>query len=140
MNNNPLAYALIHGQKNITGTIAFYNYNKNTIMFYQIENLPLANDCQGGIFAFHIHEGNNCNDPKTHYNPNDCEHPFHLGDLPPLFARNGKAWGILMIDKFSTEEIIGKTIVIHEKADDFKTQPSGDSGERLACGEIKEFI
>ena len=43
-------------------------------------------------------------------------------------------------DEIYPEDIIGKTVVIHEKRDDFKTQPSGDAGAMIACGEIVEMI
>ncbi len=39
--------------------------------------------------------------------------------------------------RFFPEDVIGRTVIIHEKADDFHTQPSGDAGEMIACGEIK---
>ena len=42
-------------------------------------------------------------------------------------------------DRFYPEDVIGKTVVIHEKPDDFRTQPSGDSGEKIACGKIMEW-
>ena len=41
-----------------------------------------------------------------------------------------------MTDRFFVDEIIGKTIIIHAHLDDFTTQPSGNSGEKIACGEI----
>ena len=43
-------------------------------------------------------------------------------------------------NRFVPEEIIGRTVVIHENPDDFKTQPSGDSGSKIACGEIKSNL
>lgn len=135
----PRAYAIISGENDVKGTVTFYNFNTHTIMLYQVENLPLSEKCQGGIFAFHVHGGSDCKKPLTHYNPDDCPHPYHLGDLPPLFAIKGVAWGLLMIDKLQVEDIINRTIVIHENLDDFTTQPSGNPGEKLACGEIKMF-
>lgn len=70
---------------------------------------------------------------------NDCPHPYHSGDLPPLFSMNGQAWMSAYIQKFVPEQIIGRTIIIHEKADDFTTQPSGNAGKMIACGEIIEL-
>jgi len=46
---------------------------------------------------------------------------------------------MIYIDKFKPDEIIGRTIVIHEHADDFHSQTSGNSGNKIACGEIKKF-
>lgn len=73
----------------------------------------------------------------SHYNPNQCDHPFHVGDLPPLLENNGYAEMSVLINKFRIKDIIGRTIIIHDMPDDFKSQPSGDSGEKIACGIIK---
>lgn len=139
VNERPQAYALIHGENEIEGTAAFYDYDDKTLFLYQIENLPIGKECEGGIFSFHIHSGESCEDPQGHLNPDDCAHPYHLGDLPPLFASKGVGWGLLMIDKFIVEDIIGKTLIIHHNPDDFKTQPSGNPGMIIACGEIKSL-
>ena len=76
-------------------------------------------------------------DALTHYNPNDCEHPNHAGDLPPLFDNSGYSFQTVLTNRFTVKEIIGKTIIIHAMPDDFKTQPSGDSGMKIACGKIR---
>lgn len=94
----------------------------------------------------HIHDGGSCagrggNKPfqlsGTHYNPNGCEHPYHAGDLPPLFSVNGIAMNAVLTNRFAVREIIGKTIIIHSGVDDFTTQPAGNSGEKIACGVIQ---
>lgn len=41
--------------------------------------------------------------------------------------------------RFFPEDVAGRTVVIHEMPDDFRSQPSGDSGARIACGKIKEI-
>ena len=43
------------------------------------------------------------------------------------------------IQKFTPDQIVGRTVIIHEKADDFTTQPSGNSGKMIACGQIIEL-
>ncbi len=63
-----------------------------------------------------------------------------MGDLPPLFATKGTAWAIIYIDKLRPEDMVGRTVVIHEHADDFHSQPAGNSGNKIACGEIKCFM
>ena len=60
--------------------------------------------------------------------------------MPPLFGVNGNALLIFMTDRFSIEEIIGKTVIIHRKPNDFATQPSGNSGEKIACGVIERLL
>ncbi|MBR1884477.1 MAG: superoxide dismutase family protein, partial [Clostridia bacterium] len=42
----------------------------------------------------------------------------------------------VLVDKFKINDIIGKTVIIHDGTDDFKTQPSGNAGSKIACGEI----
>ena len=64
------------------------------------------------------------------------EHPKHAGDLPPLLANDGVAWSAVYTDRFYPEEVIGRTVVIHGMGDDFHSQPSGNSGVKIACGEI----
>lgn len=100
--------------------------------------------CNKAFFGFHIHEGSNCTgnetDPfantGTHYNPVSCPHPYHSGDLPPLLSNDGEALSIFYVGSFLPDEVIGRTLVIHDMPDDFRTQPAGDSGSKIACGEI----
>lgn len=75
-------------------------------------------------------------DAKSHYNPNNCSHPYHAGDLPPLIECNGYAYMSVLLNKFELNDIVGKVIIIHEKPDDFTSQPSGNSGKKIACGKI----
>jgi Cu-Zn family superoxide dismutase len=56
-----------------------------------------------------------------HFNPTNCLHPFHVGDLPPLLENNGYAYMSALIGNFKIKDIIGKTIIIHDKPDDFMT-------------------
>ena len=101
--------------------------------------------CRKPIFGMHIHSGGVCcgnhEDPFAdalgHDNPDNCQHPFHAGDLPPLFGNDGHALSVFLTDRFSCSSIIGKTIIIHAHPDDFLTQPSGHSGEKIACGPIR---
>lgn len=111
----------------------------------EIINLPRGTGiCNNPIFAFHIHSGNRCEgnaedpfaDAGSHYNPNNCPHPYHAGDLPPLFSANGRAISVFLTDRFTVREIIGKTVIIHSSLDDFTTQPSGNAGKKIACGVI----
>ena len=128
----------------VYGTVEFFDYLKGTLILYELMNLPQKT---GGIFGFHIHEGNSClNDTavpyeKTgeHFNPANQVHPYHLGDLPPVFANNGYAWGLIYIDKFQVKDINHHTLVLHEHVDDLHSQPSGNSGTKIACGEIRIF-
>ena len=98
--------------------------------------------CGQRIFGFHIHEGTRCSgtsvdhfaDAGSHYNPSNCPHPMHAGDLPPLFVNNGRAWFATITPQFT---VSGHTVIVHSDPDDFHTRPSGNSGEKIACGMIK---
>lgn len=50
-----------------------------------------------------------------HFSINDCKHPYHSGDLPPLFSKSGQAWMSVYIQKFTPGQIVGRTVIIHEK-------------------------
>ena len=92
------------------------------------------------FFAMHIHEYGDCTPPfdKTgmHYNPGDTLHPQHAGDLVPLLANHSYAWCVFYDERFSLPEVIGKSVIIHRSPDDFLTQPSGNSGDKIATGEV----
>lgn len=134
------AYATVHGLANhpgISGIVDVFPAGTGSWIRADIRGLPVGNSaCEGKFFGFHVHEGSSCNNPMGHYNPNQCQHPNHAGDLPPLLGDNGHAFAIFYTDRFSPEDIIGKTFIIHANPDDFTTQPSGNSGEMIACGEI----
>ncbi len=144
------AKAIIKGGKEypkIAGTVYFNESNDGVIITAKIDNLPQStNKCKGRFFGFHIHEGNSCtgnmtdefSNSKGHYNPTNCPHPFHVGDLPPLIENNGYAYMTVLLNKFKIEDILGKAIVIHDMPDDFTTQSSGNSGKKIACGIIKK--
>lgn len=131
---------------NLSGSVRFYQTNKGVVVCAEISGLPKENlPCREQIFGFHIHNGTSCSgnmedpfaDTLSHYDSNSCAHPDHAGDLPPLFGNNGLAISAFLTNRFSLESVIGKTVVIHAQPDDFKTQPSGNSGAKIACGVIR---
>ena len=104
----------------------------------------------GSEHGFHVHEFGDCSLPDfksagDHYNPTMAPHGEHLGDLPNIEAdKNGHAAidaivkGPNLVDVGGAPtQIIGKSLVIHAMPDDHKTQPSGGSGDRIACGVIR---
>lgn len=150
-NQKPKAVAKVKGGEKypqISGEVWFYQVAGGVIVVADISGLPTSDkDCNSPIFAFHIHEGNSCMGNQedqfanvgTHYNPNNCPHPYHAGDLPPLFTANGRAFLSVLTNRFKIEEVIGRTVIIHNSLDDFTTQPSGNAGVKIACGEIVGF-
>jgi len=147
-----MAKAEIRGGKkyrNIKGTVTFRQTSRGVIVTAKIYNLPSEiGKCNSKIFGFHIHEGTSCTgdiqdefkDTKAHYNPNNCTHPHHSGDLPPLFENKGYAYMNVLTDRFRLKDVIGRAVVIHNMPDDFTSQPSGNSGQKIACGIIKKTI
>jgi Cu-Zn family superoxide dismutase len=109
-----------------------------------------------GPHAIHIHETGKCEAPKFtsaggHFNPAHKQHGFmvkegmHAGDLPNLeVPANGK----ISFEYFDAHATLsgensvfdadGSAVVVHAKADDYKSQPSGDAGGREACGVIEK--
>lgn len=148
LNYTKTATANIKGGKlypEIKGVVNFQETDKGVIVTAKINGLPQSkNNCKGRFFGFHIHEGTSCTgnsndefaDAKTHLNLNDCPHPFHIGDLPPLIENNGYAYMNVLINKFKINDILGKVVIIHDSPDDFTTQPSGNSRTKIACGKI----
>ncbi|MGN1266424.1 MAG: superoxide dismutase family protein [Dorea sp.] len=147
----PIAYAVITGSDQypmIKGRLDLYDTYGGTLLVVGVYGLDtdLANQSHG-FLGFHIHEGGSCSgnaqdpfaDAKGHYNPKGVEHPLHAGDLPPLFVHGGIAWMALYTGRFHPEDVIGRTVIIHGMSDDFQTQPSGNSGMKVACGEIKAW-
>lgn len=137
----PEAMAKVSGGRNapnLFGSVKFYQMINSVLVVADIGGLP---DSKTEVFGFHIHEGSNCQGegfPNTgsHYNPQKDRHPSHAGDLPPLFSCNGRAFLAVLTDRFQISKIVGKTIVIHSMPDDFTSQPSGNAGEKIACGMI----
>lgn len=112
-------------------------------------------DLPSGVHAFHIHETGAC-EPNFeaaggHYAPEKHDHGYlkedghHAGDMPNIFIPDS---GALTFEVFNRDVTLdaaasntlfdsdGSALVIHSKADDYESQPSGDAGERIACGAI----
>ena len=108
----------------------------------------------GTEHGFHIHEHGDCSAPDgtsagAHLNPANAQHggpdtmPRHLGDLPNVKANEeGRAEVTATLTGSTLRDggpnnLVGKSFIVHAKRDDYKTQPSGDSGDRIACGVIQ---
>ena len=149
LRGRPQAAAQIAGSGDyptVTGQVRFYQTRAGVVVWAEVCGLPRSEaPCQERIFGFHIHKGTDCGgsmddpfaDAMSHYDPDGCEHPHHAGDLPPLFGNDGYALSLFLTNRFSIKEVIGRTIILHSKPDDFTTQPSGNSGTKIACGVIR---
>jgi Cu-Zn family superoxide dismutase len=104
-----------------------------------------------GTHGFHVHEFGDCSAPDftsagSHFNPMSQPHAGpqaearHVGDLGNITAGADGVATVDMTDKhlaFAVHHgVIGRAVIVHAKADDLKTQPTGDAGGRLACGVI----
>ena len=149
LRRKPQAIARISGSTlypDIRGSVYFYQTNAGVLVIADMQGLPKGIlPCEKPVLGMHIHEGSTCTgdasdpfaDVRTHYNPNQCPHPYHTGDLPPLFSCSGHAFSAVLTDRFTVFSVIGKTVVIHAQPDDFTTQPAGNSGTKIACGSIE---
>lgn len=129
----------------VTGTVTFTKTGDGVTVVADIGGL------KPGKHGFHVHQFGDCSAPDAtsagdHYNPTKHPHagpdttPRHMGDLGNLEAdASGKAHLELKDKtlKLSGENsIVGYAVIVHEKADDLKTQPTGDAGGRVACGVV----
>jgi Cu-Zn family superoxide dismutase len=103
--------------------------------------------------GFHVHEKGDCSAPDAmsaggHFNPEAKMHGMpdsgmnHAGDLPNIKSdANGNATYTATLHGFSVDTgsigIVGRAVVIHRDPDDYKSQPAGNSGPRIACGLIQ---
>lgn len=102
--------------------------------------------------GFHVHEKGDCSAPDGmsaggHFNPAGKPHAHygkddrHAGDMPALKAdANGVArldWSTSLLNVGSgAANVIGRSVIVHRDPDDYTTQPTGNSGPRLACGVV----
>ncbi len=135
----------------INGVVYFTEVPGGTWVCVNVNGLPPyqpATDSRPpvGPHGFHIHEFGRCEvgDPTNpfqstggHWNPTFQPHGNHAGDFPVLFSHGGRAIVCFFTDRFRPQDVVGRSLVIHENPDDYRTQPAGASGKRLACGVIE---
>ena len=135
----------------VTGEATFTQEGDDRVRF----ELTVSN-LSPGEHAVHLHEKGDCSAEDAssaggHWNPTMKPHgkrgdgtSYHKGDVGNMTVGNdGKGTMSLTVEGWSiggadSTNIIGKSVIIHEKADDFTTQPTGNAGGRLSCGVIKE--
>ncbi len=151
LGKRPQAEAFMKGDAKhpfLRGIVQFRKTPRGILIISKFTGLPTPEDvCMSPVFGFHIHSGTSCSgtesdpfsDALTHYNPGNCPHPYHAGDLPPIFSCRGFGFSAVLTDRFTLQEVIGKTVILHSAPDDFTTQPSGNSGQKIACGIIQKI-
>ena len=134
------------------------NTTSGTVSFTQAGDKVLVRGAIRGLkpylqHGFHVHEKGDCSSGDGmstggHFNPAATPHgqhgaaPHHAGDLPSL---KGGPDGVVYVD-FQTDaisvgtgkpnDVVGRGLIVHRDPDDYKTQPTGNSGPRLACAVI----
>ena len=109
----------------------------------------LAPDREHG---FHVHEKGDCSSGDGmsaggHFNPDGKPHgpqtaPHHAGDMPSLKAdAGGRAKATFVLDGVTVSpgptSVVGRGLIVHKDPDDYRTQPTGNAGARLACAVIR---
>ena len=129
------------------GTVEFQERSDGSV-----EVTARLNDVPPGTHGFHIHEKGDCGDNGNaaggHFNPGGNPH-----GAPNVGAHHAGDFGNIVADaagnarmSFTTRSItlaagersaVGKAVILHAKADDLQTQPTGDAGGRIACGVVQ---
>lgn len=130
------------------GNVTFTQSGSKVKMKVRVEGLA------PGSHAIHLHEKGDCSAPDAtsaggHWNPTSEDHgkwghdPFHHGDIGNLVAdAKGKAVlkfesDLWTIGDGKPSDVVGRSVIVHAKEDDFTTQPTGNAGGRVACGVIQ---
>jgi Cu-Zn family superoxide dismutase len=133
------------------------NSAKGTVTFTQAGDVVRVSANLTGLtpgeHAFHIHEKGDCSSGDGmstggHYNPGGKPHgpqsgAHHAGDMPSITAdTNGNVSATFELHGVSiggdAADIVGHGLIVHRDADDFKTQPTGNAGPRVACAAIRK--
>ncbi|HEU5057797.1 MAG TPA: superoxide dismutase family protein [Kofleriaceae bacterium] len=130
----------------VTGTVTFTEKDGKTEVAFDLKGL------EPGDHGVHIHEKGDCSAPDAksagdHFNPDKAPHgapdapKHHAGDLGNLTAgEDGVVQKTVTVDFLTVADgeksAVGRAVVVHEKADDMKSQPAGNAGARIACGVV----
>lgn len=137
----------------LNGYVYFWEVPGGTQVLTAISGLPpfspgRDNQAPIGPHGFHLHEFGDCSigDPSDpfqaaggHWNPDGQPHGNHAGDFPVLFSNRGRAEISFFTDRFKVMDIIGKSVIIHQNPDDYRSQPAGNAGKRLGCGVVNLY-
>jgi len=128
----------------VSGSVKFTRRGDDTLVEVNLSHLS------PGAHGFHVHEKGDCSTADAlsaggHFNPTGQPHggpdaPHHKGDLGNLTAGSDGTVNVNFhvkgLELSGDNGVIGRSVIVHGGADDLATQPSGNSGKRLACGII----
>jgi Cu-Zn family superoxide dismutase len=136
------------GSGKAVGDVDLVQTQGGVLIKLQVKGLP------PGEHAFHVHAVGKCEAPfesaGPHFNPTSHKHGMlsgegHAGDMPNLHVPQSGELNVevlnaaITLDKGKPNSVFdtdGSALVIHAKADDYKTDPAGNAGDRIACGVI----
>lgn len=149
MTPNPTATAQLAATKGnaVHGQVTFVKHHDRVVVSGEVRGLQ-----PNAVHGFHVHDKGDCSSGDGlstggHFNPEGKPHgahahdAHHAGDLPSLQA---DASGVARFS-FETQsitvgsgatDVLGRGLIVHRDPDDFKTQPTGNAGPRLACAVI----
>lgn len=152
--SNPKAEAILSGtytDTTLSGNATFEEMNGKVKMILNITAPAKANQS----VAVHIHEHGACGDmgkeAHGHWNPTNKQHgkwgsdSFHSGDIGNVqLDADGKGSMEMETDLWSiggdsTTNILDRALIVHGGVDDYKTQPTGNAGNRIGCGVINKL-
>jgi len=129
---------------NTSGTARITPTTSGVVALIELQNAA------PGEHGVHVHEKGDCSDPAAmsaggHFNPKSAEHhggpttPVrHGGDLGNMQVdSNGRGLLVVAVGDLTMDNVVGRSIVVHQSVDDLKTDPAGNSGARVACGAIE---
>jgi len=149
--DTPKATASLQPTKNgkASGNITFTQVGENRVRVAR----TVSGLVPGREHGFHVHEAGDCSSgdglsAKGHFNPYGKPHgnptaaDHHVGDMPALRAdAGGTATVDAMVEPMSIApgqaSIVGRGLIVHADPDDYKTQPTGNAGARVACAVIQ---
>jgi Cu-Zn family superoxide dismutase len=149
--SGPDASASLEATKGNTasGTVSFTKKGDKVVVAAKVAGLAPGNH------GFHIHEKGDCSSADGmsaggHFNPSGKPHAAsstpdrHAGDMPMLVAdASGNATLTIELDVITVgggaADVVGRGVIVHKDPDDFTTQPTGNSGARVACGVIRKL-
>jgi Cu-Zn family superoxide dismutase len=142
-----VAHATIQSSSGVGGTVTFTEQGGTVNVEARLTGVG------AGEHGFHVHEKGDCSAPDFtsaggHFNPSGAPHgapadaAHHAGDFGNITIAADGTGSVTLSSSMLTvspgpNSVVGKGVIVHEKADDLKTQPTGNAGGRIGCGVVE---